>query len=143
MTVSSILKAKGNAVHTALRSQSLAETAKSLSEQKVGAAVVLSESGAVAGILSERDIVAAIAAHGSNALQQSVADFMTRDIVTCRRADTVEYLMGQMTDRRIRHIPVVEGGELLGLVSIGDLVKERIASAEMEAHAMRDYIAAR
>jgi CBS domain-containing protein len=143
MTVSRILATKGEAVYTVEATETLAEAAKLLSIRKIGAAVIIDKIGRVLGILSERDIVAAVAADGAGAMTHPVRDHMTTGIVTCTRRDRVEHLMAQMTEHRIRHIPVVESGKLLGIVSIGDVVKRRIEDAEHEANALKDYIAAR
>jgi len=141
MHVDVILRSKGSAVYTIEEKFQLAETASLLMEKRIGAAVVLDEAGSVCGVLSERDIVHALAKEGQAALAKPVMDYMTSNVVTCRLADTINHCMDLMTDRRIRHLPVVEEGHLKGIISIGDLVKWRIAETEMEAKAMRDYIA--
>jgi len=141
MTVATILKAKGNAVHTMEAGQNLADAARILSERKIGAVVVVEGKGKVRGILSERDIVLAVAGHGAGALSRPVGDYMTTNIISCVRTDSLDHLMGLMTDRRIRHVPVIEQGKLMGIVSIGDVVKRRIADTEFEAESMRIYIA--
>jgi CBS domain-containing protein len=142
MNVAGILKAKGNAVYTIEAGSMLADTAKVLSERRIGAVVVIDPKGKIRGILSEREIVSAIAANGPGALMRPVADFMATNIFTCTAADTVEHLMELMTHQRIRHVPVVEQGRLAGIVSIGDVVKRRIAQTVFEAESMRAYIAA-
>jgi CBS domain-containing protein len=142
MTVANILKGKGNAVQTVEAGRMLGEVAKILSERKIGAVVVADAKGKVQGILSERDIVAAIASRGPDALTRPVGDYMTTNVTTCTHSDSIEHLMGLMTDRRIRHIPVVEQGRLVGIVSIGDVVKRRIADTVFEAESMRAYIVA-
>ena len=121
-------------------SATLKEAAELLDTRRVGAMVILNEAGGVIGVLSERDIVRNIARIGANALKCTVGEVMTRQVVTARPRDTVEVAMDRMTDRRIRHLPVVEGGRLLGVVSIGDLVKWRIAEADAEVSAIRSYI---
>ena len=141
MTVASILKDKGNGVYTVEAGRMLADTAKILAERQIGAAVVVDAAGAVRGVISERDIVGAVAAIGVEALTRPVRDFMTTKVTFCRQSDTVEHLMTVMTERRIRHLPVVEDNRLLGIISIGDVVKRRIADTELEAEAMRQYIA--
>ncbi|XSG82229.1 MAG: CBS domain-containing protein [Methyloligella sp. ZOD6] len=141
MNVATILKEKGREVLTALPDASLLEVAKLLSTHRVGCVVVADETGKVVGIASERDIVRAIGKDGINVLEQPIQNFMTKDVVSCQEADTIEQLMSEMTAHRFRHMPVVERGKLNGLVSIGDVVKMRIAEAEMEAAAMREYIA--
>lgn len=141
MNVASILKLKGRGVVTAKRDTSLLEAAKLLERHGIGCIVVEGEDGKVAGILSERDLVRAIGRSGPKVLAEPVSDYMTKSVVTCRDSDTIERLMADMTAHRFRHLPVVERGRLVGLVSIGDVVKMRIAEAEMEAAAMREYIA--
>ena len=141
MHVEVILKTKGSAVYTIKVGLQLEETAKLLMEKRVGAVIVLDDKGSVCGVLSERDIVHAIAQEGSGVLTRPVKDFMTSDVITCRLGDTVDRCMELMTDRRIRHLPVIEEGHLKGIISIGDVVKWRIAETEMEANAMREYIA--
>ena len=142
MTVQMILKEKGRGVVTVQGGQSLEETARVLEQRRIGAVVVVNQAGRVTGVLSERDIVRAIAAHGCEALTRPVREFMTTDVVTCAPADSVDAMMERMTDRRCRHLPVVDGPELIGIVSIGDLVKQRIAATELEAAALRQYIVA-
>jgi CBS domain-containing protein len=141
MTVANILKAKGNAVHTMETGQNLADAARILSERKIGAVVVVEGKGKVRGILSERDIVLAVAGHGAGALSRPVGDYMTTNVISCVRTDSLDHLMELMTDRRIRHLPVIEQDKLMGIVSIGDVVKRRIADTEFEANSMRTYIA--
>lgn len=141
MIVETILKTKGTVVYTVERGSLLSETAQLLAEKRIGAAVVVDECGALCGVLSERDIVQAVAHRGSPALTCPVSDFMSIDVVTCQLHDTVDQLMEIVTDRRIRHLPVVEDGRLCGIVSIGDVVKWRIAETVMEAEALREYIA--
>ena len=141
MHVESILRTKGTAVYTIGDGQQLAEAADMLTKKKIGAVVVLDHAGHVCGVLSERDIVHAIAQKGPAMLTRPVTDFMSTEVVTCSKHDTVDHCMGLMTDRRIRHLPVVEDGHLKGIVSIGDVVKWRIAETEMEANALREYIA--
>jgi CBS domain-containing protein len=102
--------------------------------------VVVEESGAVAGIISERDIVHGVAAKGSVCLEQKVAELMTRRVHSCRLEDSVTDLMGRMTEARIRHLPVLEDGRLCGIVSIGDVVKNRLEEIEFEAEQLREYV---
>jgi CBS domain-containing protein len=141
MTVGHILSQKGSAVVTAKPVDTVHAVGKVLSTHRVGAVIVL-DGEAIAGIVSERDIVRAIAERGEQALQLPVAEIMTRKLEVCSPSDTVLALMNQMTDRRIRHVPVVVDGKLAGIVSIGDVVKQRIAEAEYEAAEMKRYIAA-
>lgn len=140
MNVATILKEKGRDVLTAASSSTLLEIANRLAENKVGCIVVTDDKGHIVGIVSERDVVRRIAKTGGEALKEPVSTFMTKKVVTCQKADTIEKLMAEMTAGRFRHLPVVEDGRLAGLVSIGDVVKQRIAEAEMEAAAMREYI---
>jgi len=141
MHVESIINNKGSGVYTVRVGQQLSETVKLLTEKRVGAAVVLDDAGGVCGVLSERDVVHALAGEGAVVLTRPVRDFMTSDVVTCQLRDTIDHCMGLMTDRRIRHLPVVESGRLCGIISIGDVVKWRIVETQMEANAMREYIA--
>ena len=142
MLVSQILKQKGEAVFTVAPGETLGEAARQLNEKRVGALVVLDGSG-VAGILSERDVVRELATTGQGALSQPVSAAMTRDVIFAAPNETVDALLGRMTDRRVRHLPVVGGrGELCGLVSIGDLVKHKISEVEAEAQTLKNYIAA-
>jgi CBS domain-containing protein len=111
-----------------------------LAEKKIGAAVVCEADMRVAGIISERDIVRILAANGPAVLDEPVSKFMTKEVMTCVERDTVHWLMEEMTTHRFRHMPVVDGGRLVGIVSIGDVVKRRIAVAELDAASMREYI---
>jgi CBS domain-containing protein len=141
MNVATILKLKGTQVVTSAPSKSLLEIADLLGKHGIGCVVITGGDGKVAGIVSERDIVREIARAGSKALKEPVESCMTKAVVTCRESDTIDRLMAEMTAHRFRHMPVVERGRLCGLVSIGDVVRMRIAEAEMEAAAMREYIA--
>jgi CBS domain-containing protein len=141
MTVDHILRSKGRNVVTIEPSRTLSEAARLLSERKIGAVVVSDEFRPVFGILSERDIVRAVARRGPSALDEPVSSFMTEKVVTCTGHSAINDLMEMMTDGKFRHIPVVEGTELAGIVSIGDIVKHRLAEVEAETRAMRDYIA--
>jgi CBS domain-containing protein len=141
MTVATILKHKGAKVETVRPTTTLQQVCDTLSSKHIGAAVVVGAAGEVIGIVSERDIVHAIAQNGSNALKLTIDEVMTRDVATCRLTDSSESLMETMTVGRFRHVPVVEGGRLVGIVSIGDVVKRRIEDADLERYAMRDYIA--
>ena len=141
MNVAAILKSKGREVVTTGPNTPLLDIAELLREHRIGCIVVTGADGKVVGIVSERDIVREIARAGSKVLKEPVAACMTKTVVTCREADTIDRLMAEMTAHRFRHMPVVERGKLCGLVSIGDVVRMRIAEAEMEAAAMREYIA--
>lgn len=143
MNISTILKSKGRQVTTVAPSTTVMAVAQLLAEQRIGAVVVTGNDGQVRGIVSERDIVMAVAAGGAGRLEARADEIMTSNPRTCREADTIDHIMSEMTARRFRHFPVVENGALVGIVSIGDIVKLRIAEAEMETAAMRDYIVAR
>ena len=142
MYVSDLLKVKGRDVVTAAPGQSLAEIAAMLAEARIGAVPVLEGEG-IAGILSERDIVRRLASEGAAALRLEARDAMTRNVVTCALSDTVEAVMQRMSEGKFRHLPVTdEGGGLIGVISIGDVVRARVEAYETEAQAMRDYVSA-
>ncbi len=141
MTVAAILSEKGRDVVTIEAERTLADATATLAERKIGAIVVIEARGRIAGIVSERDIVRAIARGGCAALDDSVGSIMTRDVVTCSDQETVNDVMTRMTRGRFRHLPVTEGGQLTGIISIGDVVKRRIEDVEREAEDMRAYIA--
>jgi len=140
MNVAAILKLKGRTVVTTTADKSLLEVAKLLVQHGIGSVVIVGEGDNVAGIVSERDLVRAIGQSGAKVLKEPVSVYMTKRVVTAREADTIDRLMSEMTVHRFRHMPVVERGRLIGLVSIGDLVKMHVADAEFEAAAMRQYI---
>lgn len=142
MQVKHILRNKGRDVVTTDDETTLSEAARLLSRRRIGAVVVMDGRGNISGILSERDIVRAIADHSVSALGQSVGRHMTRDVSTCSEFDTVDDLMETMTHGRFRHMPVVEDGRLSGIVSIGDVVKTCIEETTREAQSLREYIAA-
>ena len=141
MSVANILGEKGRNVITIQGSSSLLDVARMLSANKIGVIVVSEDGVSVDGIVSERDIVKAIANNGAEVLLRSVSKFMTQNVITCQDSDTIENLMEKMTKGRFRHLPVVNDGKLDGVISIGDVVKMRIAEAQSVADAMRDYIA--
>lgn len=141
MTVAAILKSKGRDVATARPSMTLLEAARTLADRKIGALVITDRDHSVIGILSERDLVRVLATIGAGGLTSTVGEVMSHPVRTCQESDTIEYLMAEMTARRLRHLPVVEEGRLTGIISIGDVVKARIAETEMEAAAMKAYIA--
>ena len=143
MNVATILKQKGRGVFTTTSDKSLLDIAKLLAQHGIGCIVILGDDDKIVGIVSERDLMRAIGQAGSKVLREPVSDFMTKTVVTAREADTVDRLMSEMTTHRFRHMPVVERGRLLGLVSIGDLVKIHVADAEFESGAMRQYITPR
>ena len=139
MNAAAILKLKGNGVVTTTEDKSLLDIAKLLAQHGIGCIVIMGDDDKVAGIVSEHDLMRAIDQAGPKVLKEPVSDFMTKTVVTAREADTIDWLMSEMTTRRFRHMPVVEMGQLIGLVSIGDLVKMHIAEVEMEAAATREY----
>lgn len=142
MTVKKILDEKGRDVFTMHPSASLAEAAQALAARRIGAVILVERDGALAGILSERDIVRMIGTQGAGSLSHRIADVMTVKVVTCSEDTSVGEVMEIMTRGRFRHVPVYEGGRVVGLVSIGDVVKRRIQDAEQEAESMRSYISA-
>ena len=139
MNVATILKSKGSDVSTLGPNVTLQDAARLLTEQRIGAVVIVNGQS-LAGILSERDIVKAIAAHGAVALAKPVRDVMTTRVVTCDLNDSVDEIMDSMTAGRFRHLPVVEAGMLIGIISIGDVVKHRMAETVMETEALKLYI---
>jgi CBS domain-containing protein len=118
----------------------LAAAAKSLSAHRIGAVLIRGAGGRLAGILSERDIVRALSEHGADALALPVGQVMTREVTTCGEDDSVASIMERMTAGKFRHLPVIANGQLVGLISIGDVVKQRVEEIESESEAMRDYI---
>ena len=139
MRVRDIIRTKGSDVCTTAPDDLIADAVRLLSEQRVGALVVSSGEGTVDGTLSERDVVRHLHG-GADTMQRTVAELMTIDVVTCRQDDTIADLMELMTERRIRHLPVVEEEELIGIVSIGDVVKARLSELEDERKHLEDYI---
>ena len=140
MNVATILKAKGTEVETVGPDMTLGDVARLLANKRIGAVLVM-EGQRLAGILSERDIVKAIGHSGVEALDRSAREVMTSRIVTCQLNDSVDELMDRMTEGRFRHLPVVENDRLAGIISIGDVVKHRIAETVMETEALKLYIA--
>jgi CBS domain-containing protein len=146
MHVAAILKVKGRNVVTTTADKSLLDVAKLLEQHDIGCIVIgciviEGDDGQVAGIVSERDLVRAIGKSGAKVLKEPVSVYMTKTVVTAREADPIDRLMSEMTVHRFRHMPVVERGGLIGLVSIGDVVKMHIAEADVEAAATREYAA--
>ena len=140
MKLFNILNDKGGDDFTLKASSTLQEAARILDQKRIGAAVAVDSKGRLAGVLSERDIVRRVAESGAAALSMKVSDAMTRDVITAAPDMSIDDALEQMTDRRIRHLPIVEDGKLTGIVSIGDLVKRKIAATEAEAEAMKQYI---
>ena len=141
MNVEHILSEKGHEVVTIAPHLTLAEAARALSQHRIGAVVVSDPGQPVLGILSERDIVRAVAANGAAALEEPVSRYMTAEVVTCTTRSAINDLMETMTTGKFRHVPIVENGRLVGIVSIGDIVKFRVAEIERESEALREYIA--
>lgn len=140
MSVAAILKQKGRAVTTARPTMTLMEVANMLAAKRIGAIVIVGARGEVAGIMSERDIIRALSVVGPDCLTQPVSQSMTKNVVTCQETDTLGELMAMMTARRFRHLPVMADEGLVGIISIGDMVKHHVAELKMEATAMRGYI---
>lgn len=140
MTVKAILSTKGSDVLTIEPTTNLGAAVKLLAERKIGALVVTGPDRRVIGIVSERDIVKELAAHGAASLDLPLTAVMTRKVMTCSAGDTISSVMERMTEGKFRHLPVVEQGRLAGIVSIGDVVKYRLHEMEREQSALRDYI---
>ena len=141
MIIANILKVKGRTVATARPEETVQEIANRLAQKKIGAIVIVGGGGAVAGIISERDLIRVIAQKGVDALTVPVSEVMTRNVIVCGETTPVDEIMEMMTNGRFRHLPVVEDGRLIGIVSIGDIVKHHIAEVELEVSAMRGYFA--
>lgn len=139
MTVRAILDAKGRQVETIGADAKVLTAVKTLAERHIGALLVLA-GGNIEGIISERDIVRELGERGPGILDEPVSSVMTAKVMTCRRSDTVSWLMERMTEGKFRHLPVVEDGQVIGIVSIGDVVKHRVMEYETEQEALRDYI---
>jgi CBS domain-containing protein len=140
MTVKAILSRKSGNVVTIEPSATLAEAARLLAERRIGAVLILGIEGRMAGILSERDIVRVLALRGAPVLEERVDQVMTRKVFTCSENDTVAQVMEQMTAGKFRHVPVVDQGRLIGIISIGDVVNHRLHEIESESNALREYI---
>ncbi len=140
MILAELMRGKSNEVIKIKANDCIADAATALTENKIGALLVEDQSSNIVGILSERDIVGGMGPHGANLHDVSVSELMTADLIKCSPDDTVLEAMAMMTDRRIRHLPVYDGDEFIGFVSIGDLVKCRISEVQAEAEAMRQYI---
>jgi CBS domain-containing protein len=140
MTVSVILAGKGRDVTTIEPNATLSAAVGMLAEKRIGALLILGADHRVVGVLSERDIVRALAERGAEALGESVSRTMTRNVSTCTEKETISSIMERMTEGKFRHVPVVEQGRLVGIVSIGDVVKHRVREMEQDSAAMHDYI---
>ena len=142
MYVSEILKTKGSDVTTTGPAETVAATARLLNVKRIGALLVRDAKDNVIGVISERDIIHGIAVHGERALDMQVRELMTSEVISCKPADTISAVMKTMTVRRFRHLPVIDEGELKGIISIGDVVKYRLEETELEARVLRDYVLA-
>lgn len=140
MQVGAILADKGHAVATANPDAPMMSIIEALSDKNIGAIVVTNASGGVAGIISERDVVRSLAQHGASVFDQAVSNYMTSSVVTCAEHETSHDLMTKMSAGRFRHLPVVADTKLVGIISIGDVVKARIAQVQKEADELRQYI---
>jgi CBS domain-containing protein len=138
MKVAEILKQKGQNVISVRPTESIETLSHRLRLARIGAMVVVGEGGALDGIISERDVIHGIAEHGAHCLELTVADLMTQRVITCTPDDSVTRIAQQMTENRIRHLPVVEGTKLVGVVSVGDVVKNRLEEMSLEASVLRD-----
>ena len=142
MFVSDILSQKGGLVYTISPGTTLSQIVQQLSTRRIGAVLVMADGDGVAGIVSERDLVRAMAQHGASALDLEARQVMTRDVKSCHPDDSIEHVMELMTHGRFRHLPVLDHGELIGLVSIGDVVKARLEETRHETEALKAYIVA-
>lgn len=140
MTVRAILDAKGHHVESIQPGAKLSAAVKLLGEKKIGALLVMNMGGRLEGILSERDIVRELGERGAGVLDEPVSAVMTRKVISCRPTDTVAAIMEMMTNGKFRHLPVIENERVVGLISIGDIVKRRVQDYESEQEALRDYI---
>jgi CBS domain-containing protein len=140
MLIGQILAGKGREVVNTRPDATIAEVAKLLKARRIGAVVVTDPSGELCGIISERDLARGLADHGADLLQMRVRDLMTAEVSTCAPDDGIDKLMHQMTEGRFRHLPVVEDGKMIGIISIGDVVKHRLQELETETHMLHDYI---
>ena len=143
MHVAAVIKRKGSNVVSIAPDRTIAEAVSLLIENGIGAVLVLDGTGAIHGILSERDIINGLSRHGADALTQRVDALMTRDVLRCSPHDTITKVMEVMTERRARHLAVMEDGKLAGLISIGDVVKQRLIDANLEVETLRDYVSLR
>lgn len=141
MSVAHILKQKGGTIFTVKPKDSVQSIVDALAKHRIGAVVVVNAAGDIAGIVSERDVVRAMAGNGAGVMSRTAADIMTAKVRTCAPSDTEADLVALMTEHRIRHLPVVADGKLAGMISIGDVVKHRMEMMEQEAEQMKSYIA--
>ena len=141
MIVSQILREKGHDVYTVFKEFSVKEVSALLAEKRIGAVVVTDQADAVEGIISERDVVRGLAQHGSSILDKKVEELMTKNVITHGLDDHIDDLMQEMSKSRIRHLPILDDGKLVGVISIGDVVKSRVEELEAEGNMLRNYIA--
>lgn len=141
MTIAAILKHKGHEVAHVAPTATIAEVVQQLAARRIGAVVVLDSADQLLGILSERDIVASLAEHGRRTLEMTAAQLMTRDLHTASMSTTVSQATELMTNERFRHLPIIEHGKLVGIVSIGDIVKARLSQQEQEVDSLKAYVA--
>ena len=141
MIIATILKRKGGQVFSVNPEDTIHQVAITLAQHRIGAALVSNPQGGMLGIISERDIVRGMAGQGPGTTQRVARNLMTRDVITVTPEERVEAALALMTDRRVRHLPVLQDGKVAGMVSIGDLVKARIAEAELEATELKNYVA--
>lgn len=141
MLVTQIFKRKGERIVTVRPGITISEAVETLKRERIGAVMVVDDAGALAGILSERDVVRAMPEHGPELFALKVEQLMTRDVVTCGTGERVHDIMAKMTEGHFRHMPVVEDDRLVGIISIGDVVKSRLEELEAETSQLRDYIA--
>ncbi|EFL89219.1 CBS domain-containing protein [Ahrensia sp. R2A130] len=140
MTVAMMLDAKGHNTVTISQSETLADAATILADRRIGAILAVDENGKMTGILSERDIIKFLAKDGAAALEKQISACMTRNVVTCQRRDTIDAVRTMMGEGRFRHVPVMEDGELAGIISVSDVVKHRMAQVSREAEELKRYI---
>jgi len=143
MFVENILHQKGSKVLTARAEMKAMDAARELIEKNIGLLLVTAPDGKIAGIFSERDIVRGLAERDGDISEASVGDLMTKDVITCRPGDSLQKITSVMTAKRIRHLPVLNDGDVVGLISIGDVLKFRLEESLLDEEAMRDYIAGR
>jgi CBS domain-containing protein len=141
MTIASIIHGKPHRLITVAPDDTLQQAAEVLTRERIGALLVLKPNGDIAGIMSERDIVRAVGLKGTDVLSRPVAELMTKEVICCAPEDTVDQVMATMTERRFRHLPVRHGGRIVAMISIGDVVKQKVEEAESESQSLREYIA--
>jgi CBS domain-containing protein len=141
MTIASIIHGKPHRLITVAPDDTLQQAAEVLTRERIGALLVLKPNGDIAGIMSERDIVRAVGLKGTEVLSRPVAELMTKEVICCAPEDTVDQVMATMTERRFRHLPVRHGGRIVAMISIGDVVKQKVEEAESESQSLREYIA--